>query len=254
MRYLALLYGVVCYVLFLGVFLGAIAFVGDLVPAIPVSVDRGPLATAGGALGIDVALLTLFAVQHSVMARPAFKRVWTRIVPPAVERSTYVLFSSLALLLLLVFWQPLPGVIWSAAGAVGLGLSAVRWLGWGVVLLSTFMISHFDLFGLKQVYANLKQQRLEDPEFRTFGLYRLVRHPIMLGFMIAFWATPTMTLGHLVFALATTGYVLIALRLEEADLVRSLGDRYRDYQARVPMLLPIPKGGAPRVVKDGTVA
>jgi len=253
MRYLALLYGILCYVLFLGVFLGAIAFVGDLVPAIPVSVDRGPTEPTGIALGIDALLLTLFAVQHSVMARPAFKRVWTRIVSPAIERSTYVLFSSAVLLALLVFWRPLPNDLWNLTGPAGMVLSAIRWLGWGIVLLSTFMISHFDLFGLKQVYANLKQQRLEDPEFRTFGLYRLVRHPIMLGFMIAFWATPMMTLGHLVFAVATTGYILIALRFEEADLVRALGDQYRDYQARVPMLVPIPKA-EPTAPRRSTLA
>jgi protein-S-isoprenylcysteine O-methyltransferase Ste14 len=254
MRYFAFLYGICCYVLFLGAFLGAIAFVGDLVPAIPVSVDRGPTASIEVALGIDALLLTLFAVQHSVMARPAFKRVWTRIVSPAIERSTYVFFSSAVLLLLLVFWHPIPSTLWDVKGPGGVVLGAVRWLGWGTVLLSTFMISHFDLFGLKQVYANLKQQRLEDPEFRTFGLYRLVRHPIMLGFLIAFWATPTMTLGHLVFAVATTGYILIALRFEEADLVRAHGEMYRAYQSRVPMLVPIPKGEAPRPVSGGSAA
>jgi protein-S-isoprenylcysteine O-methyltransferase Ste14 len=249
MRYLAFLYGIICYVLFLGVFLGAIAFVGDLVPMIPVSVDRGPAAPLEIALGIDALLLTLFAVQHSVMARPAFKRVWTRVVSPAIERSTYVLFSSSVLLLLLVFWHPLPSVLFTVGAPAGMVLSAIRWLGWGVVLISTFMISHFDLFGLKQVYANLKRQRLQDSEFQTFGLYRLVRHPIMVGFLIAFWATPTMTLGHLVFAFATTGYILIALRFEEADLVRAHGDLYREYQARVPMLVPIPKAATPRPVR-----
>jgi methanethiol S-methyltransferase len=254
MRTLAFLYGILCYALFLGVFLGAIAFVGDLVPAIPVSVDRGPSSSPGLALVIDALLLTLFAVQHSVMARPGFKRVWTRVVSPAIERSTYVLFASLALLFLLVAWRPLPGIVWEADGAAGLLLRGLQGLGWVVVLLSTFMISHFELFGLSQVYANLRQQRLEAPAFKMFGLYRLVRHPIMLGFLIAFWATPVMTVGHLVFALATTGYILVALRLEEADLIRVHGDTYRDYQARVSMLVPLPKAGVGPAAKDRTVA
>lgn len=242
MRVIGFLYGVVCYLLFLGVFVLAVAFVNDLVPVIPVSIDRGPEAPVAIALAVDALLFTLFAVQHSVMARPAFKRVWTQVVPVAVERSTYVLFSSAVLLLLLVEWRPIPEVVWSLNGPAGLALRGVQGLGWLVVVLSTFMISHFDLFGLKQVHANLRRQRLEDPEFRTFGLYRLVRHPIMLGFLLAFWASPVMTVGHLVFAILTTGYVLVALRFEEADLVQSLGDVYRDYQSRVPMLLPVPRG------------
>ena len=244
MRTIAFLYGLVSYAVFLVSFLGAVAFVGDLVPAIPISVDRGPDAPLALALAIDSALLGLFAVQHSVMARPAFKRAWTRIISPAIERSTYVLLSSLVLLLMLVEWRPIPGVLWDAGnGALGLALRGGQWLGWLVVLLSTFMLSHFDLFGLKQVYAHLRERAHEDPGFRTPFLYRLVRHPIMLGFLIAFWVTPVMTLGHLVFALATTGYIVIALRFEEADLVRAHGNAYRDYQAKVPMLLPLPKSG-----------
>jgi protein-S-isoprenylcysteine O-methyltransferase Ste14 len=247
MRQLAFLYGMVCYLLFLVAFLGSVAFVGDLVPAIPVSVDRGPAAPVGVALAVDAALLTLFAVQHSVMARPAFKRAWTRVVSPAIERSTFVLLSSLVLVLLLAEWRPIPAVVWDLDGVPGALLRGLQGLGWLVVLLSTFMISHFDLFGLKQVYSHLRQARLEDPAFRISGLYRLVRHPIMLGFLVAFWATPVMTLGHLVFALATTGYILVALRFEEADLVRAHGQAYREYQERVPMLVPVPKAGAERL-------
>ena len=241
-KMLAFAYGAVSYLIFLGTFLYAIGFVGNLV--VPKSIDSG----AGGAFWpsvlVNVGLLGLFGVQHSVMARPAFKRWWTRIVPESVERSTYVLFSSLALVLLFWLWRPLPDVVWAIDGTFG---RAVAWslfgLGWALVLVSTFMISHSHLFGLKQVAERLKGRRISDPTFQTPGLYRHVRHPIMLGFFIAFWATPTMTVGHLLFAGVTTAYVLVALQLEERDLVERFGERYERYRERVPMLVPRIRGG-----------
>jgi methanethiol S-methyltransferase len=234
-RILALLYGAICYVVFLGAFLYSIGFVGNLL--VPKSIDTG---TAGPlALLIDALLLALFAIQHSVMARPAFKRWWTTIIPQPIERSTYVLLTSLLLLLLYWQWQPLTATIWRVDNAIGKAtLWALFALGWLIVLFSTFMISHFDLFGLRQVYLHVRNREYNDLSFRMQGLYKIVRHPIMLGFLIAFWATPVMTIGHLVFSIATTGYILVALQLEEHDLVKSYGDRYRAYQRQVFMLLP----------------
>ena len=230
-------YGVVCYLIFFATFLYAIAFVGDL--PVPATIDGGPPGPLILSLAVDALLLGLFAIQHSVMARPAFKRVWTRIVPPPAERSTYVLFASLALIALYAFWRPLPQVIWSApAGAATTALTALFWIGWGVVLVSTFLISHFELFGLTQVYNRLMRREATAMAFRTPGFYRLVRHPIYLGFILAFWAAPVMTLGHLVFAVATLGYILIAIQLEEHDLIGTFGDRYRAYKAQVGMLIP----------------
>jgi len=239
-RFLPIGYGAMSYVIFLVAFLYAIAFVGDFI--VPRTVDSGIAAPVGEAIVINVLLLGLFAVQHSVMARPSFKRWWTRWVPHSIERSTYVLLASSILLVMYWQWRTMPAVVWDISSPAGrLVLHALFWLGWSIVLAATFMINHFDLFGLRQVYLAWRGRPYTDLRFRTFLLYRLVRHPLMLGFIIAFWSTPTMTAGHLLFAAVTTGYILIALQLEERDLVAVLGAKYRDYQRRVPMLIPWPR-------------
>ena len=239
-RFLALLYGLVCYAVFLVTFLYAIGFVAGL--GVPKHIDNGALAPFVTALAIDIALLGLFAVQHSGMARPGFKRWWTQWVPAPIERSTYVLLASLVLILLFWQWRPLPQLLWNAQDdALHWGLYAVSACGWLLVLSSTFLINHFDLFGLKQVWQYDRREAKEQP-FVTRACYRIVRHPLMLGFLIAFWATPTMSAGHLLFALAITGYILIAVKfLEERDLIAQYGDTYREYQRTVPMLLPLAK-------------
>lgn len=236
---LAAVYGSAVYALFVGTFLYAIGFVANL--PLPKTIDSGPAGPALVSVAVDVALLGLFAFQHSVMARPGFKRLWTRVVPSSVERATYVLFASAVLMSLFWQWRPLPMPVWQVApGNLALALQVCCGLGWALVLLSTFAINHFELFGLRQVYARLRGRALSDPEFRIPVLYRVVRHPLYLGFILAFWATPIMTVGHLLFAAATTGYILIGIQLEERDLVDQFGERYRVYRSEVPMLLPMP--------------
>jgi protein-S-isoprenylcysteine O-methyltransferase Ste14 len=245
-----LVYGAICYAIFLATFLYAMAFVGNFWPGLGLegellrSMDvGGPDASLAKAFAIDLALLGLFAVQHSVMARSGFKRWWTRIVSPVIERSTYVLAASLCLVLLFWQWRPIGAIVlWDASQhAAGVALMALSLAGWLLVLCATFMLDHFALFGLHQVWSAFRNRALPEPTFATPAMYKAVRHPIYLGFIIAFWATPVMTLGHLVFAAATTGYVLIAIRFEERDLIRSYGDAYRAYRRRVRMLLPFPR-------------
>jgi protein-S-isoprenylcysteine O-methyltransferase Ste14 len=239
MAILAALYGLVAYVFFLATFLYAIGFVGNL-PLLPKTIDSGAATPLVETLAVNLALLGLFAVQHSVMARRGFKRWWTQVVPESVERSTYVLAATAALALLLWQWRPLAEpVLWSVSDAVVRNaLHAVFWLGWGVLLVSTFLINHFELFGLRQVWANLRGRALPAPVFHTPLFYRHVRHPIYLGFLLAFWATPQMTAGHLLFAAACTGYILIGIWFEERDLIVQFGQRYQVYRQQVGMLLP----------------
>ena len=236
-RILFFSYGTFCYVVFLGVFLYAIGFIGNF--GVPTTLDgaaRGPL---GISFAIDAGLLTLFALQHSVMARKWFKAWWTRIVPKPVERSTYVLFSSVALILLFTFWQPLGGVVWSVEDPAGrLVLRGLFAFGWGLILYSTFLINHFDLFGMRQVWRYLRGHGDSEMKFVTPGPYRLVRHPLYVGWLFAFWMTPLMTSAHLLFSIATTAYILVAIQFEERDLVREYGDAYEEYRQAVPMLVP----------------
>lgn len=251
-RILVLSYGTVAYALFLVVFLAAIAFVAGMgLPGVAGldGIDDGVPGSAPLAVLVNVGLLTLFALQHSGMARPWFKRRWTRVIDPSIERSTYVLAASLALALLLWQWQPLPATVWSVDAVWARTLLWTLYaLGWGIVLLSTFLISHFDLFGLRQVLARARDRRYVEPAFQQPLLYRLVRHPIMVGFLIAFWAAPDMSVGRLLFAAVTSAYIVVAVRFEEHDLRRQLGASYERYLAQVPRFVP---GWRPRAARPG---
>jgi protein-S-isoprenylcysteine O-methyltransferase Ste14 len=236
-RFLTAGHGIVCYVLGLVATVYAIGFVANV--AVPKGVDDGISTGAATSLVIDGLLLGLFAVQHTVMARPAFKRAWTRTVPKPAERSTYVLFTALALGLLFWQWRPLPEIVWDLSPPMLRGLLwGVYACGWGIVLISTFLIDHFELFGLRQAFSSVTDSQDHPGQLKTIGFYRFVRHPLMTGFLIAFWATPTMSVGHLYFAAVSTAYMLIAVQIEERDLLRVFGDEYRDYQKRVGGIIP----------------
>lgn len=251
-KIIVFIYGILSYIIFLISFLYAIGFVGNL--WVPKGIDSGSETDFTTALLINIGLLSLFAVQHSVMARPAFKAWWVQHIGKAAERSTYILLTSLALLLIFWKWQPMNAIIWDLQNsALTLVMQVLFWMGWGIVLLSTFMISHFELFGLTQIVDNLKDKVTKSPKFQTNYLYKIVRHPIMLGFLIAFWATPTMTAGHLLFAAVTTTYILVAVKfLEEKDLRKALGAKYEAYQKEVPMLIPFTKRSKTALLSNPT--
>jgi len=237
-RVLAFVFGLVAYLVFFATFLYAVGFVTNLV--VPKTIDTGASAPVGEAVVVDVLLLSLFAVQHSLMARKPFKRWWGQFVPTSIERSTYVLFASLALILVFWQWRPIPTILWQATDpTMVLAVMGLSLFGWFIVLISTFLINHFELFGLHQVVMNLAGRELANPRFKTPALYRVVRHPIYLGFIIAFWAAPAMTAGHLLFAVVTTAYILIGIYLEERDLIDLFGDEYLQYRRRVGMLVPL---------------
>jgi methanethiol S-methyltransferase len=235
-RLLILFYAIVSYAVFLVSFLYALGFLGNYL--VPKSIDAGSPMNLSKAIIVDLLLLGLFAIQHSIMARPAFKQWWAKIFPVACQRSTYVLLSSLILLLLFWQWRPMPMPVWQINGIAAWLLIGVYWLGWLIVLASTFMIDHFDLSGLRQAFFALRGAEVPGQSFKTPLLYKIVRHPIMLGFLLAFWATPEMTAGHLLFAIVTTAYILVGLRFEERDLIAQFGATYQQYRGRVPMLLP----------------
>jgi len=232
-----LCYGVATYLFFLGVFTYTIGFVGGFI--VPKHIENGTPTATATAIAIDVVLLALFAIQHSVMARPAFKRWWTQIVPPAAERSTFVLFASALLALIVWQWRPLPGVVWQVTNPIGVAaLHGLYFLGWGIVLYATFLIDHFELFGVRQVVSHAFGWTTAPAQFAERSLYRVVRHPLMLGFLIAFWAAPVMSPGRFLFAGIITAWVLVAIRIEESTLVEIHGEEYEGYRRRVPALLP----------------
>lgn len=236
----ALLYGLVCYALFLVAFGYSIGFIGNFV--VPKTIDSGIEGPLGQAILINVALLGLFAVQHTIMARPGFKEIWTKVVPKSVERSTFVLATNLVLFLLFWQWRPMTDVVWSVESSLGRAtIWALFWLGLLMVLVTTFIIDHFELFGLKQVWYRFRNEPCPAPVFKKISLYKLIRHPLLLGFLIAFWAAPLMTQGHLLFSVATTGYIFVGIFFEERDLKKYLGQDYINYRQEVPMILPLPK-------------
>ena len=234
------LYATVCYLIFFATFLYLIGFVSNLI--VPKSIDTGETTSVPVAVMVNLSLISLFGLQHSVMARQGFKRKWTKIVPEPIERSTYVLFASIAVILLLYFWKPIPYIFWNFAGTTaGYILMGVSFLGWGIILLSTFLINHFHLFGLHQVYQHATGKEQRTLRFKTPFLYRMVRHPLYLGFLIAFWAAPVMTAGHLLFAASMTAYIFIGIYHEEKDLVKMYGDAYQQYKKTTPGIIPLTK-------------
>ena len=248
-------YSAAVYLCFLAVLGYAVGFFGGF--GVPRGIDDGPHTSVPLAVGIDVLLLLLFAVQHTVMARPSFKRQWTRIVPAPAERATFVLAANLALVLVFWLWRPIEGTVWELSGPAGGAMWAAYAGGWGLAIWSTFLISHSDLFGLRQAWRHARHLPYGPPAFTERGLYRRVRHPLMVGFLVIFWSTPTMTAGHLLFAAAATGYILVGIAFEEHDLSRSLGASYTAYQARVPALIPRPSRrhpspASPQTAEDGT--
>ena len=239
-KFIFLFYGVVAYLIFFGTFCYAVGFVSALV--VPKSIDSTPESSLTYSLLVDAALLSIFALQHSIMARPAFKQWWTKFVPEQLERSTYVLLASLCLLVLFWYWQPIGGIIWQATShSTAILLQSISMLGFGIVLISTFMINHFDLFGLRQVWLYFTGKEYKQLTFKTPFFYKYVRHPLYLGFMIAFWSTPLMTAAHLFFSVMTTAYMLIAIQFEENDLVKQFGVTYKNYKRTAPMLIPFTK-------------
>lgn len=240
-RVITFIYGLICYLAFFGTILYAIGFIENMV--VPKGIDDGTVGSAGQSILINVLLLGAFALQHSIMARPAFKVWWTKIIPKQIERSTYVLLSSGLLCLMFWQWRPMTTALWSIDQPIlKHGLHGISFLGWAMVFYSTFIINHFDLFGLRQVFLYLQGKPYTDLQYAERSLYKLVRHPLYLGFITAFWFTPDMTQGHLLFAAVTTAYILVAIQLEERDLMKGLGQDYIDYRKRVSMILPIPKG------------
>lgn len=251
MRVAILLYGIVCYVLFLVAFLYAMGFEANAF--VPKGIDDGEPGPVVPSIIINVLLLSVFAVQHTIMARPAFKKWWTKIIPVAAERSTFVLAASLALILMYWQWRPMPEVVWDVSGntAAAIVIWGVSLLGWGIVLYASFLIDHFDLFGLRQTYFYFAGKEYHHPPFAQPWLYRIVRNPLMLGFLIAFWATPTMTQGHLLFSMVVTGYIFFGIFVEERDIMKALGDDYIAYRERTSMIIPFLKFRKPRSIDPG---